>query len=122
MGNPSVRDRREALGNVTHGGTRLPRRNRKRGDGHSPPNGVARPDSIPTSARYVPWEPEAGDCLRPPGPRRSNLPGRPDHESAWYPDHAEFLRTLYVREVVPESELVVQQPRCTLALGAHARV
>ena len=48
MGNPSVRDRREASGNVTHGGTRLPRRNRKRGDGHSPPNGVARPDSIPT--------------------------------------------------------------------------
>ena len=28
---------------------------------------VARPDSIPTSARYVPWEPEAGDRLWPPG-------------------------------------------------------
>jgi hypothetical protein len=66
MGNPSVRDRREASGNVTYGGTRLPRRNRKGGDGHSPPNGVARPDSIPTSARYVPWEPEAGDCLGHP--------------------------------------------------------
>jgi hypothetical protein len=54
---------------VTYGGTRLPRRNRKGGDGHSPPNGVARPDSIPTSARYVPWEPEVGDCLRRPGAR-----------------------------------------------------
>jgi len=54
---------------VTYGGTRLPRRNRKGGDGHSPPNGIARPNSIPTSARYVPWEPEAGDCLRPPGAR-----------------------------------------------------
>ena len=52
MGNPSVRDRRGASGNVTHGGTRLPRRNRKGGAGHSPPNCVARPDSIPTNPPY----------------------------------------------------------------------
>jgi hypothetical protein len=43
---------------------------------------VARPDSIPTSARYVPWEPEVGDPSGHPGPRGSNPLRRPDHESA----------------------------------------
>ena len=47
-GNPTFRDCRGAPGNVAHGGARLPRCNRKGSDGHSPPNGVARPDSIPT--------------------------------------------------------------------------
>ena len=37
------------------------------------------------SARYVPWEPEAGDCFRPPGSRRRNPLGGPDHGFAWCP-------------------------------------
>ena len=36
-GNPTVRDRRGALRNVTHGGIRNPLRNRKSGTGHSSP-------------------------------------------------------------------------------------
>src|SRR6516165_6696611 len=47
MGNPSVRDRREASGNANYGGTRLPRRNRKGGDGHSPPNVCRAPGFYP---------------------------------------------------------------------------
>ncbi len=39
-GNPTVRDRRGALRNVTHGGTRNPLRNRKSGSGHSSPKGA----------------------------------------------------------------------------------
>ncbi len=39
-GNPTVRDRRGALRNVTHGGTRNPLRNRKSGTGHSSPTGA----------------------------------------------------------------------------------
>ena len=39
-GNPTVRDRRGALRNVTHGEPRNPPRNRKSGSGHSSPTGA----------------------------------------------------------------------------------
>ncbi len=43
-GNPTVRDRRGARGNVAHGGTVLPPRiNRKGGDGNPPPKGARAP-------------------------------------------------------------------------------
>jgi hypothetical protein len=52
-GNPAVRDRRGAWGNVSHGRTRIPARQRKRGAGHSRPTGRARPRSIPTPGRWL---------------------------------------------------------------------
>jgi hypothetical protein len=76
--------------------------------------GAARPDSIPTSARYVPWEPEAGDCLRPPGPRGSNPESnplrRPDHGCCRYP---------YFRKLTRRSQFLVG---CNLFVGDIAMV
>ena len=46
-GNPTVRDHREALGNVDDGGSRLPLRNRKGGCRSLPSYSAARPVSIP---------------------------------------------------------------------------
>ena len=45
---PTVRDRRGLLGNVAYGGNRNPCRNRKGGNGHSPPKG-ARAQILPDS-------------------------------------------------------------------------
>ncbi len=42
-GNPIVRDRRGAWGNVVHGGNVNPPRNRKGGDGNPPPTGARAP-------------------------------------------------------------------------------
>jgi hypothetical protein len=52
-GNPTVRDRRGALGNVVYGGIRNPSHNRKSACRKLSTYGCARPDSIPTTARCV---------------------------------------------------------------------
>jgi len=52
-GNPTVRDRRGALGNVVYGGIRIPPHNRKSACRKLSTSGCARPDSIPTTARCV---------------------------------------------------------------------
>ncbi len=49
-GNPTVRDRRGALGNVVYGGTRIPPHNRKSACRKLSTYGCAHPNSIPTTA------------------------------------------------------------------------
>jgi hypothetical protein len=76
-GNLAVRDFREASGTVSHGETVNPFRNRKSGDGNPSPTARRARFSIPT-ARYVLWEPEAGDRLRRPSVRvATSSPTRP---------------------------------------------
>ena len=77
-GKPTVRDRRGACRNVNHGGTRNPLHNRKGAGRKLSTYRCARCISIPTSARYVLWEPAVGDCRRRPGRDYSSvilLPG-----------------------------------------------
>ena len=65
-GNPTVRDRRGALGDVTHGEPRNPIRNRKSGLGHSSPTGARAQDLSRQPARPDLW-----------GTRVRNDPGLP---------------------------------------------
>ena len=53
-GNPIVRDRRGAWGNVVHGGNVNPPRNRKGGDGNPPPTSARAPALSRLPAKVVP--------------------------------------------------------------------
>ena len=66
-GHPTVRDRRGALGDVTHGEPRNPIRNRKSGLGHSSPTGARAQDLSRQPARPDLWGAGVG-----------NDPGLPD--------------------------------------------
>jgi hypothetical protein len=70
-GNPTVRDRRGASGNVAHGGNVNPPCNRKGGAGNPPPTSkCAHPSSIPTE------QPTSLRDLRGESPRAVNCPIR----------------------------------------------